>query len=117
MVPFFVPLVPMHYLLAITTVGSRAAAQTLAREIMARRLAACIHIDQIESFYDWKGSLQQEPEFRLLCKTTTEQYAILETFIKENHPYELPAIYAIALGAIEANYGAWVQANLGPHSL
>ncbi|MBV5260199.1 divalent-cation tolerance protein CutA [Synechococcus moorigangaii CMS01] len=106
----------MEYLLAITTVGSREAAQVLAKRIMARRLAACIHISEIESLYYWQGDLQQEPEFRLLCKTTVAQYSALEALIKIHHPYDLPSIYAIALDQIEANYGAWVKANISPES-
>lgn len=104
----------MKYLIVITTVNDHQAAQKLAQEIMAQRLAACIHIDSIESFYYWEGALQQEPEFRLSCKITSEQYAALEALIKANHPYELPAIYAIALEHVEATYGAWISTNLFP---
>lgn len=102
----------MEYLIAITTVSSRPEAQTLAKQIMAQRLAACIHIHEIESFYYWEGELQQEPEFRLLCKTTASQYPALEKFIQAHHPYDLPAIYAIALDQVEATYGEWVKASL-----
>lgn len=100
MIPFFLdPLHPMDYLIAITTVGSRPEAQALARQIMAQRLATCIHIHEIESFYYWEEKLQQEPEFRLLCKTTTSQYPNLERLIQDHHPYDLPALYAIRPGS------------------
>ena len=36
--------------------------------------------------------MQQEPELRLLFKTTEERYALVESTIRELHPYDLPAI-------------------------
>ncbi|WP_030007644.1 divalent-cation tolerance protein CutA [Picosynechococcus sp. NKBG042902] len=102
----------MQYLMAVTTVSSRQEAQAIAKQIMDLRLAACIQINEIESFYYWEGQLQQEPEFRLLFKTTAAQYAALETAIKDHHPYELPAIYAIALDQVETAYGHWIDTNV-----
>ncbi|AMA10044.1 divalent-cation tolerance protein CutA [Picosynechococcus sp. PCC 73109] len=102
----------MQYLMAVTTVSSRQEAQAIAKQIMDLRLAACIHISEVESFYYWEGQLQQEPEFRLLFKTTAAQYAALEQAIKAHHPYELPAIYAIALDQVETAYGHWIDASV-----
>lgn len=104
----------MQYLMAVTTVSSHQEAQAIAKQIMGLHLAACIQINEIESFYHWEGQLQQEPEFRLLFKTTAAQYAALEQAIKAHHPYELPAIYAIALDQVEAAYGHWIDASVTP---
>ncbi|MEJ8851819.1 divalent-cation tolerance protein CutA [Variovorax rhizosphaerae] len=95
----------------VTTVGSRAEAQAMARALVERKLAACAQISEIESFYTWEGAVQNEPEFRVLFKTTRERYAAVESAIRELHSYDLPAIHAIAFEHIHAPYAQWVEDN------
>ncbi|MCB2071832.1 MAG: divalent-cation tolerance protein CutA, partial [Ottowia sp.] len=57
-------------LLVLTTVATQADAQVLARSMVEQRLAACAHIEAIDSVYRWQGAVQQEGEWRLLLKTT-----------------------------------------------
>jgi periplasmic divalent cation tolerance protein len=91
-----------------TTLGSMDEARRLARAIVERKLAACAQLSQIESFYVWKGALQNEPEVRVLFKTTDSRYAALEAAIVELHPYELPAIHAVEMAAVHAPYAQWI---------
>ena len=99
----------MSLLAVYTTVGRREDAQRLARALVERRLAACAQISEIESFYVWEGALQREGEFRLLLKTTEERYPAVEAALRELHPYELPAIHAVAVRQAFAPYAAWVE--------
>lgn len=99
------------HIAVVTTLPSRAAAQDLARALVSRGLAACAQISEIESFYVWDGALQQEPEFRLLLKTRAALYAPLEAAIRAAHPYELPAIHALALQALSEPYARWLDAQ------
>lgn len=101
----------MNPIAVITTVGSRDAAQAMARALVGRKLAACAQIDAIESVYTWDGSPQNEPEFRITFKTTDAQYAALEAAIRELHSYALPAIHAIALTHVYAPYAQWIRDN------
>lgn len=96
-------------LLAVhTTVGSRDDALRIARAMVERKLAACVQIDAIDSVYRWQGVLQHDAEHRLLLKTTEARYPALEAAIRTLHPYELPAIYAMAVTRADAPYAAWV---------
>jgi periplasmic divalent cation tolerance protein len=103
----------------VTTVATRAEAQRLAQVLVQRRLAACAQISQIDSVYRWQDQVQQEPECRIVIKTTRERYAQVEQTIRELHSYELPAIHALAFEAIYAPYGEWIaqscDAEILPH--
>ena len=77
---------PARPIAVVTTVATRDDAQRLARALVERRLAACAQISAIDSVYHWKGVVQQEPEFRLLFKTTEERYPLVETTIRALHP-------------------------------
>ncbi len=103
----------MKPIAVVTTVGSRDDAHRLARNLVERKLVACAQISEIESVYQWKGAVQQEPEFRILFKTTDECYALVERTIRELHPYELPAIHAFAFEHVEPAYAAWIAENAG----
>lgn len=100
-------------LLVLTSVATRDQAQALARALVELRLAACAQISQIESVYRWQGAIESAGEFRVLFKTTARLYAQVESAIRERHPYELPAIHAIATTQAFAPYAEWVQDSVG----
>jgi periplasmic divalent cation tolerance protein len=94
-----------------TTVGSVAAAQALARDILAQRLAACVQIDQgVTSLYRWKGELVEEPEVRLVIKTLPDCEGALQALFARHHPYELPQFLAVPMRA-SRTYGDWARAE------
>lgn len=101
----------MKLLAVYTTVATEEQARTIARALVGRGLAACAQIGAIESFYRWNGAVQNEPEFRLLLKTTDARYDEVEAAVRALHPYELPAIYAVALERVHEPYAAWVDAG------
>lgn len=95
-----------------TTVGSLQAAQGLAREILAARLAACVQFEQgLTSLYRWKGELCEEPEVRLVIKTLPGREPALQALFAKHHPYELPQFTAVPMRASEA-YWEWVRAEV-----
>ena len=72
----------MKYIAVITTTGSADEARRIARDLVERRLAACAHVSEIESFYVWKGALENDREHRIVFKTTADQYDAVERAIK-----------------------------------
>lgn len=101
-------------LAVLTTLATQEDARSLARALLERRLVACAQISAIESLYRWDGAVQQEPEVRLLLKTTQNRYAELEAAIRELHPYELPAICALPLAPIDPAFAEWIAAETAP---
>lgn len=97
--------------LVVTTVGTREQAEALGRAMVDLRLAACAQIEPITSIYRWQGKVHQEGEYRLLLKTSAAHYAQAEAALRARHPYELPAIHAMATDAAEPAYAAWVADN------
>ena len=98
----------MRALAVHTTVATPEQAQALARALVERRLAACVQIERIDSVYRWQGEVCAEPECRLLCKTTEARWPALLAALTELHPYELPAIHAVALERLAPAYAAWL---------
>ena len=102
----------MATLLVLTNLPDRPSAEALARELVERRLAACVNVlAACHSIYRWQGELETASEVPLLIKTRSERYAALEAAIRQHHPYELPEIIALPVTAGLPDYLAWVAAE------
>lgn len=105
----------MSALVVLTNIADRGAAERLARDLVERRLAACVNLlAPCRSFYRWDGAVQQDEEYPLLIKTTRTRYAALEAAIRERHPAELPEIIAVPVEAGLAAYLEWVGSETTP---
>jgi len=88
----------------------RDGANKLARELVERRMAACINIaPRIESYFWWDDAVQHDEEALLICKTTEEKFRALMEFVHETHPYDLPEIISFPLSDGLPEYVAWVR--------
>jgi len=69
-----------------TTVGSRDEAVALARDLVERRLAACVQVvGPVESSFRWKGSTEAAQEWVCVAKTTHAGVEALTTAIRAAH--------------------------------
>jgi periplasmic divalent cation tolerance protein len=97
-----------------TTVGSRAAADELARAVVEARLAACAQVTgPVASVYRWQGAVEHAEEWACRFKTTLAAQPALEAALLARHPYELPEIVMLPLEG-SAAYLAWVERSVGP---
>ena len=90
-----------------TTVDSEAGAERIARALLAAKLAACVQIFPIRSFYVWDGETRAEPEFLVQSKARAADYDALAAAIRAAHPYEVPEILALDVSAADPAYLVW----------
>jgi len=102
----------LDILAVATTLSTRADAETLARAILERRLAACVQLEEgLTSFYRWQGKECADAEVRLTVKTLPECAGALQVLFEERHPYEVPQFLAACLRA-SPGYHAWVRGEV-----
>ncbi|MDR2787608.1 MAG: divalent-cation tolerance protein CutA [Candidatus Accumulibacter sp.] len=102
----------MDVLLVLTQLPDRGSAESLARTLLDRRLAACVSIlSPCRSTYRWQGAVETSDEVPVLIKTTEACYTALQAAICAEHPYELPEIIALPVAAGLPGYLAWVAAE------
>jgi periplasmic divalent cation tolerance protein len=93
----------------ITTTATADDARRIARELVERRLAACVQIvGPIESVYRWDGKVETSQEWQCWIKTRGDLFGRVEQAILELHPYELPEILAMTADASKA-YLDWLR--------
>jgi len=99
-----------RYVQMQTTIDDRERAQGLVSEAVERRLAACGQIlGPIESTYWWNGSVETEKEWMCIFKTTARAAPILEAFLLEAHPYEVPEVVGFDVDLVSSDYGDWID--------
>ncbi|HLI64254.1 MAG TPA: divalent-cation tolerance protein CutA [Terriglobales bacterium] len=99
--------------IVLTTVGLNETAEELARQLVERRLAACVNIvGPIRSIYRWEGEIHKEQEYLLVIKTTTEHSAAMPRLFKELHPYELPECVQLPVEGGSEAYLGWLAGEV-----
>ena len=106
---------PVTVIAVLTNLPDSESAFNLARELVRRRVAACVNVlPAATSFYRWQGKFEEASEHPVLVKTTQDRYADLETAIRELHPYEVPEIIAWPVTAGLPAYLAWIEQESRP---
>lgn len=96
--------------IVLCTCPDSVTAERLSREIVEGRLAACVNIiPGIQSVFRWEGKVQSESETLLVIKTVRGRYAELEASLQAAHPYDVPEILLIPVGAGLPAYLEWVS--------
>ena len=102
--------------IALVTCGTLLEARKIAREVVKKRLAACVNIalSPVESVYTWKGKLEKAREFLLVIKTTRRRLSDLEKEVKRLHSYEVPEFIVLPITAGSKDYLSWVSSSVTP---
>jgi periplasmic divalent cation tolerance protein len=93
----------------LTTLASEEEAATLVRTLLERRLVACGTIlPGARSLYRWEGRVADEREVVVLLKTVAGRLGELAAAFGELHPYEVPELLALPVGAGLEEYLGWI---------
>jgi periplasmic divalent cation tolerance protein len=97
------------YGVLLTTTPNREEAAKIAKLLIDERLAACVQLLPIESFYFWEGKTQNEAEILLLVKTRSALFETAIARIKSVHSYSVPEIVAMPFAAGFSGYLDWID--------
>ena len=103
----------MTPVIVLTTVGTTFDPQTLATQLVEKRLAACVNIvPQIHSVYRWQGRIETDSEQLLLIKTVYERLDALRDALFAVHPYEVPEFVVLRPEELSEPYRAWLLSSV-----
>ncbi len=99
-------------LLALSTCPDADSAARIARALVEERLAACVNrVTGVASTYRWQGAVHDDAEVLLLIKTTRSRFERLRARLLELHPYAVPELIALEIGAGSPAYLDWLAAQ------
>lgn len=89
--------------------GDRASAETIARDMVEERLAACANLlGEGQSIYPWEGRVETASEVPVLFKTAPARRDALMAALAQRHGYDLPAILSWPVSTTP-DYATWVM--------
>lgn len=93
----------------LVTASSQQEAEKIAITLIENKLAACVNVSQVNSFYTWENQLNCDQEWQLIIKTDLTKFPSLSAKIQEIHSYEVPEIIALPIITGSQNYLNWIQ--------
>ncbi len=97
------------YCVVLTTCPNAQEAHEMASQLIGHKLAACVQMSAITSYYEWKGTVHTEGEQLLLIKAKASHYDEIEEFIAGRHSYEVPEIVRIPIEGGLRRYLDWID--------
>jgi periplasmic divalent cation tolerance protein len=92
-----------------TTHPSVVEAERIGRELLERRLCACVNIlPGMVSLYWWQGAVERGEEAVMIIKTRAELAEPVRAAVRQLHSYTTPAILVLPIESVDADYREWL---------
>lgn len=99
--------------LFLSTAPTREEAESIATELVSRRLAACVNlVGPVSSIYRWQGDIERSEETLLLIKSTSDCAPAIAQALHELHSYEVPELIAFNIESGLEAYLNWLAASV-----
>src|SRR5208282_578363 len=104
-----------RFRVVLVTCATLEEARRIAREVVEKKLAACVNIvtHAVESFYAWEGKLENSSEYLLIIKTSEERVEELQKEVLRLHSYEVPEFVVLPIVAGSEGYLKWLGEGVG----
>ncbi len=100
-------------IVVLSTSDSAEEASRLARQLVEKRLAACVNvIPGARSIYRWKDSIEEASEWVLLIKSSRPLFPQLQSELAKLHSYEVPEMVALGIVDGAESYMRWLDQEL-----
>lgn len=100
----------MERIMVYITAPDLDVARRIAQALVEERLVACANIlPGMESFYRWRGTVQNEREVVLVAKTRLALFDALMARVVALHPYEVPCIVSLPVKQGYEPFLRWID--------
>jgi len=104
--------VRVNMVLIFVSFETKRDAEMVANYLVDKRLAACVIIFPVHSFYRWKGKKLTPKEFEAIIKTKRENFKKIQEEIEKSLPYEIPQIIAVEAKQVNEKYLKWLRSEV-----
>lgn len=99
--------------LVYITAGNTENASLIAKELVSKRLAACVNMFPVSSVYRWHEKIEEDNEIAMFVKTDASRLQEIIKVVKSLHTYEMPAIEFWEIEG-EQDYLDWIHISSSP---
>ncbi len=98
--------------LVYVTTGSVAEAEAIGRNLIEKRLAACVNIlPGMKSMYRWEGKIEEAEEAVLIVKMKASLADAVVEEVKRTHSYQIPCALVLDVRSGNPAYMNWIVQN------
>jgi len=98
------------YIAIFITCAGKPEAIKIAKALLIKKLAACVNIlDKLDSFFWWKGKIDQAKECLIIAKSTRAKLDKITRVVKSLHSYEVPEIIGLPIAGGNKTYLDWID--------
>ncbi|XP_070573617.1 protein CutA homolog [Ptychodera flava] len=98
------------YSAAFVTCPNKDTALKLARGLLDKDLVACVNIiPGLTSVYKWEGKVEEDSEVLMMIKTRASKVPDVSTYVRENHPYDVPEVISVPIEGGNPPYLQWIS--------
>jgi len=95
-----------------TTHPSVVEAERIGRELVEKRLCACVNIlPSMVSLYWWQGAIERAEEAVMIVKTRAALAEPVRAAVRRLHSYTTPAILVLPIENVDPDYEKWLLAE------
>ncbi len=87
-------------------------ADTIVKELFAKKLVACVKQTSVDSTYKWQGKIESNEETLLIMDTSEEKFPEIEAVVKKLHSYDTPVLTAYPIVKSSIGVSAWMRESL-----
>ena len=98
----------MKPVIIVSTFPNKTIIKKIGKQLVEKKLVACVNISKIDSIYSWKGKIENDSEYLAIFKTTKKNQVSLKNEIKKLHPYDVPEIAEITVNSMNKPYLDWL---------
>ena len=98
-----------QYTVVMTIASSKDEARRIASGLVDAKLAACVQVLPIESYFAWDGEVQHEDELLVLIKSKRVDFDAINTKLSELHSYDVPEVISVPIQGGSATYLDWIS--------
>ena len=98
-----------EYCIVITSFSDDENGTHIIDALLDKRLAACVQVMPIQSWYRWQGKICCATEKLMLIKTRRSLYSKVQDCVRSWHAYELPEIIQVPITDGLPGYLNWIS--------
>lgn len=95
-----------------TAVELEEQARGLARALIEKRFAACVHVQRIDSVYEWKGAVEEAREWLVEARVPADAAEACWLRMAKDHPYDVPMVEMIDGVRLNGKYARWARETM-----
>jgi periplasmic divalent cation tolerance protein len=96
----------------LTTTDDKEVVNQIINNLLTTHLAACVQVDEMDSYFRWEGQIVSQKEYRVVIKAKSDNYNDIEALIMAVHNYDLPQIIKLEIQGGLPAYLNWAANGL-----